>query len=56
MSEGKNRKPPRSVRFSDDVEKWLIAKSLAEDISVSKKINRLVKQAKEAEEKPQENQ
>jgi predicted HicB family RNase H-like nuclease len=56
MSEGKNRKPPRSVRFSEDVETWLRIKAKAEDISVNKKINRIVKQAKDEDGKQPENQ
>lgn len=50
MNGEKPRRHPRSVRFPTDVEEWLKKKSEDEDISISKKINRIVKKAKTEEE------
>ena len=51
MNGEKPRRPQRSVRFPTDVEEWLKKKSEEEDISISKKINRIVKKAKTEEER-----
>ena len=51
MNGEKPRRHPRSVRFPTDVEEWLKKKSEDEDISISKKINRIVKKAKTEEER-----
>ncbi len=54
MNKGKQRRPPRSIRFSEDVEEWLKKKSEDEDISVSKKVSRIVKKAKEETEQAEQ--
>lgn len=47
----KEKRLSKSIRLEPEVERWLKNKAKAEDRSLSAEINRLLRQAKEAEQK-----
>ncbi|MDD5393144.1 MAG: hypothetical protein PHE17_09015 [Thiothrix sp.] len=46
----KDKKPPRSIRLDTDVDAWVKDRAKDSDRSVNAEINRLLRQAKEADE------
>ena len=48
--EGKQRNPPLSLRLDPELAQWVKARAKAGDRSLNAEINRLIRQAKEADE------